>query len=32
MLKYGDYQAAASTPLTIARDTSKLWAQLEYAY
>ena len=32
MLKYGDYQAAAATPLAIARDTSKLWAQFEYAY
>ena len=32
LLKYGDYNAAASTPLAIARDTSKMWAQLEYAY
>jgi hypothetical protein len=32
MLKYGSYKADAATPLTVARDTRKFWAQLEFAY
>jgi hypothetical protein len=31
-LKYADYLADASTPLTIARDTTKFWAQLEFVW
>jgi hypothetical protein len=31
-LKYGDYQADAATPTTLARDTRKFWAYLEYVY
>ena len=31
-LKYADYQADAMTPLAVARDTEKFWAQLEFAY
>lgn len=31
-LKYADYRADASTPLAIARDTTKFWAQLEYIW
>jgi hypothetical protein len=31
-LKYADYQAAASTPVAIARDTTKFWAQVEYVW
>jgi len=28
---YADYRAAAGTPTTVARDTRKIWLQLEYA-
>jgi hypothetical protein len=31
-VKYADYLADASTPLAIARDTTKFWAQLEYTW
>jgi hypothetical protein len=31
-IKYGDYNAAASTPIAVARDTKKLWLQLDFAY
>jgi hypothetical protein len=31
-IKYGDYNAAASTPIAVARDTKKFWLQLEFAY
>jgi hypothetical protein len=31
-LKYGDYQADSATPITLARDTRKFWAYLEFAY
>ncbi len=31
-LKYGDYSADAATPTTIARDTRKFWAQLDYIW
>ncbi len=31
-LKYARYTAAASTPTTVARDTDKLWCQVEYTY
>lgn len=31
-LKYADYQAAATTPVAVARDTRKFWAQIEFAY
>jgi hypothetical protein len=30
-LKYADYRAAATTPLTV-RDTSKLWAQIDFVW
>ncbi len=32
MLKYANYTAADTTPVSIARNTSKLWAQLEYVW
>jgi hypothetical protein len=32
LLKYADYSAAGTTPIAIARDTRKLWAQLEYLW
>jgi hypothetical protein len=32
LLKYADYVAAAATPIAIARDTTKFWAQLEYIW
>ena len=32
LIKYGKYQSAASTPITVARDTRKYWVQLEYLY
>jgi len=32
LLKYADYGAAGTTPSTIARDTRKFWAQLEYLW
>ncbi len=32
LLKYANYTAARSTPVALARDTSKLWAQLEYVW
>ncbi len=31
-IKYADYLADAATPLAIARDTTKFWAQLEYIW
>jgi hypothetical protein len=31
-LKYGDYRAATTTPTTVARDTKKLWLQLDFTY
>ena len=30
LLKYADYSAASTTPVAIARDTRKFWAQIEY--
>jgi len=32
LLKYAMYKAAPSTPATVARETRKLWAQLEYLW
>jgi len=32
MIKYASYRAAATTPTAVARDTDKLWLQLEYVY
>jgi hypothetical protein len=32
LLKYASYMAATTTPAAIARNTSKLWAQLEYIW
>jgi len=32
LLKYAEYSAAGTTPLAIARDTRKFWAQLEYLW
>jgi hypothetical protein len=32
LLKYANYMAAGATPAAIARDTTKLWAQLEYIW
>jgi hypothetical protein len=32
LLKYADYSAAGTTPIAIARDTRKFWAQLEYLW
>ena len=32
LLQYANYTAASSTPLAIARNTSKFWAQLEYVW
>jgi hypothetical protein len=32
LLKYANYTAANSTPVSIARNTSKFWAQLEYVW
>jgi hypothetical protein len=32
LLKYASYVAAATTPAAIARNTNKLWAQLEYIW
>jgi hypothetical protein len=32
LLKYASYMAAATTPAAIARNTNKLWAQLEYIW
>jgi hypothetical protein len=32
LLKYSSYTAATTTPAAIARNTSKLWAQLEYIW
>jgi len=32
LAKLADYRAAASTPTTVARDTDKMWLQMEYAY
>jgi hypothetical protein len=32
LLQYANYTAARSTPTTVARDTSKFWAQLEYLW
>jgi hypothetical protein len=32
LLKYANYMAASTTPVAIARDTSKFWAQLEYVW
>ncbi|MFL6604667.1 MAG: hypothetical protein ACJ8R9_25490 [Steroidobacteraceae bacterium] len=32
VLKYADYSAASATPIALARDTRKLWAQLEYLW
>jgi len=31
-LKYADYHAASSTPITVARSTRKAWAWIEYKY
>ncbi len=31
-LKYGDYSADATTPPTVARDTKKLWAQVDFVW
>ena len=31
-VKYGDYNAAATTPIAIARDTKKFWLQLDFVY
>lgn len=32
LLKYADYVAARTTPVAIARDTTKLWAELDYSW
>ncbi|HEY4215442.1 MAG TPA: hypothetical protein VGM84_28480 [Steroidobacteraceae bacterium] len=32
LLKYANYTAASTTPVAIARNTSKFWAQLEYVW
>jgi hypothetical protein len=32
LLQYSNYTAASATPVAIARNTSKLWAQLEYLW
>lgn len=32
LLKYADYSADSTTPVAIARDTRKLWAQIEYIW
>ena len=32
LLQYADYSAATTTPPAVARDTIKLWAQLEYTW
>lgn len=32
LLKYADYVAASATPVAIARDTTKLWAELDYSW
>lgn len=32
MLKYGKYSADATTPTTVARDTKKLWAQVDFLW
>jgi hypothetical protein len=32
LLKYAGYSAASATPIAIARDTRKFWAQLEYLW
>ena len=32
LLKYADYHAAVTTPIAVARNTSKFWAQLEYVW
>jgi alginate export protein len=32
LVKYASYTAATATPVAIARNTSKLWAQLEYIW
>lgn len=31
-LKYGDYKADTTTPTTVARDTSKFWAQIDFVW
>jgi hypothetical protein len=32
LLQYANYTAASTTPIAIARDTNKFWAQLEYVW
>jgi hypothetical protein len=32
LLQYANYTAASTTPIAIARNTSKFWAQLEYVW
>lgn len=31
-IKYGNYSAAPTTPITVARDTKKFWLQLDFVY